>query len=302
VRNLTSADRAVLIAYAFTLIVALVVGMAFASEHPIRVAFYADVAATCAIFAFSVAWRNSSFYDPYWSVAPPFIALYWLLASNVPDVDRLRCAVVIGLVTAWAVRLTWNWRRGWTGLDHEDWRYRDMREKTGGAYWLVSFAGIHMVPTLLVFAGCLPLYPALAVGTRPFGVLDVVAVFWTAGAIWIEARADRELADFRRSSPPAGSTLTSGVWRYSRHPNYFGEVAFWWGLAMFGVAAAPEWWWSAVGALSITLMFRFISLKLIDDRMSASRPDYGRYVATTSRLVPWPPKADLRPDPRDSSG
>ena len=284
------ADRTILAAYAVTLAAALAVGWLVAAEHPIKVVFIVDVAATCVIFAFSFAWRNSSFYDAYWSVAPPLIAVYWLLASDVPGVDRLRCASVLGLVTAWAVRLTYNWHRGWSGLDHEDWRYRDMREKTGRGYWLVSFAGIHMAPTLLVFLGCLPLYAALAIGTRPFGLLDVFAVCWTAAAIWLEARADRELVDYRRSAPTPGRTLTTGVWRYSRHPNYFGEIAFWWGLAFFGIAAAPEWWWSAIGAVTITLMFRFISLKLIEDRMSASRSDYAAYVATTSGIVPWPPK------------
>ena len=285
------ADRTILVAYAVTLAAALSVAWLFSAEHPIRVAFVADVAATCVIFAFSYAWRNSSFYDAYWSVVPPIIAVYWLLASDVIGVDPLRCALVLGLVTAWAVRLTYNWHRGWSGLDHEDWRYRDMREKTGRAYWLVSFAGIHMVPTLLVFLGCLPLYPALAVGTRPFGPLDGFATCWTAAAIWLEARADYELMEYRRSAPLPGRTLRTGVWRFSRHPNYFGEIAFWWGIAFFGIAAAPEWWWSAVGAASITLMFRFISLKLIEDRMSASRSDYAAYVATTSRIIPWRPKA-----------
>ena len=285
------ADRTILVAYAVTLVAALFVARFFSDEHPIQVAFVADVAATCVIFAFSYGWRNSSFYDAYWSIAPPIIGVYWLLASDVPDVDPLRCALVLGLVAAWAVRLTYNWHRGWTGLDHEDWRYRDMRDKTGRVYWLVSFAGIHMAPTFLVFLGCLPLYPALAVGTRPFGPLDGFAACWMAAAIWLEARADRELLEYRRSNPLPGRTLTTGVWRFSRHPNYFGEIAFWWGIAFFGIAAAPEWWWSAIGAVFITLMFRFISLKLIEDRMSASRSDYAAYVATTSRIIPWPPKA-----------
>lgn len=288
------ADRTILVAYAVTLASAFAVAGFFADEHPIQVAFVADVAATCVIFAFSYGWSNSSFYDPYWSVAPPIIAVYWLVAAAVPGVDPLRCALLLGLVATWAVRLTHNWHRGWTGLDHEDWRYRDMQAKTGRLYWLVSFAGIHMTPTLLVFLGCLPLYAALALGTRPFGLLDGFATCWTAAAIWLEARADRELMDYRKSDPLPGRTLTTGVWRYSRHPNYFGEIAFWWGIAFFGIAAAPEWWWSAIGAVSITLMFRFISLKLIEDRMAASRADYAAYVAKTSSIVPWWPKASDR--------
>lgn len=288
------ADRTLLVAYTVTLAAAVSVAWIVSAEHPIKAVFVADVAATCVIFAFSLAWRNSSFYDPYWSVVPPLIAAYWLLVSDASGVDPLRSALLLALVATWAVRLTYNWYRGWGGLAHEDWRYRDIREKTGRAYWPVSFVGIHMLPTILVFLGCLPMYAALAIGTRPFGWLDGFATCWTAAAIWLEARADRELVEYRKSKPLPGRTLTTGVWRFSRHPNYFGEIAFWWGLAFFGIAAAPEWWWSAVGAVMITLMFRFISLKLIEARMSASRSDYADYVATTSRIVPWWSKAPDR--------
>jgi len=277
---------------------AVAVAFAVAFEHPIAVALAADVAATCTIFAFSFVFRNSSFYDAYWSAAPPVIGAYWLLRSEgtgagaaaVGGPDGVRQVVVLALVAVWAVRLTYNWFRGWGGLKHEDWRYANLQKSTGKAYWLVSFAGIHMAPTLWVFLGCLPLYPALAVGNRPFGALDWVAAVVTATAIWVEARADKELVDFKRSGASSRQTLTGGLRRFSRHPNYFGEMGFWWGLALFGVAAAPAWWWSAVGAVSITLMFRYASLPMIETRMLESRPDYAAYAERTSRVIPWPPR------------
>ena len=278
----------ILIAYAAALLVALLTGALAGWEHPLAVAFAADVAATLAIFAFSVAFNNSSFYDAYWSAAPPVIALYfWAVAS--PDADGARQVLVVALVCWWAVRLTYNWYRGWTGLHHEDWRYVDLRTSTGRAYWLVSLTGLHLMPTVQVFLGCLALYPALAVGTRPFGLVDWLALLVTAGAIALEARADKELVRFRRSQPPADAILASGVWSWSRHPNYFGEMSFWWGLWLFGLAAAPAYWWTVIGPLAITLMFRFASLPLIETRMLARRPAFAEHQRRVSMVIPWPP-------------
>ena len=279
----------ILIAYAVALVAALVTGRAVAWEHPLAIAFAADLAATVAIFAFSRAFDNSSFYDAYWSVAPPLLAAYfWAVAA--PGTSGVRQLAVCALVAWWAVRLTYNWARGWSGLRHEDWRYVDLRVSTGRAYWLVSFVGLHLMPTIQVFLGCLALYPALAVGTRPFGALDVVALLLTGGAIALEARADKELLRFRRSQPPPQAILASGVWAWSRHPNYCGEMGFWWGLWLFALAAAPSWWWTVVGPLAITLMFRFASLPLIETRMLQRRPAFAAHQRRVSMVIPWPPR------------
>ncbi len=281
----------VLFAYAVAFVVALVVGHRTSAEHPIWVAFQADVAGTVAIFAFSLAFRNSSFYDGYWSVAPLPIAIYWALRPELVGVNPIRIAVVIALVALWGARLTWNWLRGWHGLGHEDWRYVDIREKTGALYWLVSFAGIHMMPTLWVFLGMLPVYAAVAAGRGVFGYLDLLAAAVTFGSIWLEARADKQLKRFRDANPAPEEFLKTGVWSRSRHPNYLGEMGFWWGLWLFAMAANPSWWWTVVGPLSITLMFRFVSLPMIETRMLARRPAYAEWVERSSLVLPWPGRA-----------
>ena len=282
----------VCLAYAIAGLVA--VAKVFGAEawgwQPLAAALVADVAATVVIFAFSYAYKNSSFYDPYWSVAPPIIALYFSLRTASASVDGLRVILVFALVLAWAVRLTWNWARGWQGLGHEDWRYLRLQEQSGRAYWLVSFAGIHMMPTFWVFLGCLSLYPALALATKPFGALDAVAALVTAGSIWIEKRADDELRAFRRAGHGPQAILKTGLWAWSRHPNYFGEMGFWWGLWLFGIAAEPAWWWTLVGPVSITLMFRFVSLPMVETRMLERRPDFAAHKRTTSLVIPWPPR------------
>ncbi len=285
----------VALAYVVAGVIAYGVGLFLAVRDipPIAVAFIADVVATVVVFAFSLAFRNSSFYDPYWSVAPIPIAIYFSAQPQAIEASFLRQFVVVTLVTIWGCRLTYNWARGWTGLDHEDWRYRDIKEKTGRLYWPVSFVGIHMMPTLWVFFGCLPLYPALMFGSRPFGPLDVIAALITFGAIRLEAEADKQLVAFRASGPPPEAVLDTGVWAWSRHPNYFGEMSFWWGLWLFGFAADPySWRWTILGAVSITLMFRFVSLPLIERRMAEKRPStFADVQQRVSLVVPWPPRA-----------
>jgi len=278
----------VALAYAAAVLAAVYVGRTAFDLHPLVVAGAADLAATVVIFTFSVAYDNSSFYDAYWSVAPPCLAAYWLLGAP-GDVAGARQALVVLLVFAWGIRLTANWLHGWRGLAHEDWRYVQMRGQTGRAYWLASFVGLHLLPTAIVLLGCLPIYLAVARGTEPVGWRDVLATAVTAAAIGIEAVADRQLHRFRATAAP-GSTLTTGLWAYSRHPNYFGEALFWWGLWAFAAAAGTVPWWSAAGAVAITAMLCFVSIPLLDERMQASRPDYAERVARVSALVPWFPR------------
>lgn len=209
------------------------------------------------VFLFSVAARNSRCYDPYWSVAPVPIALFWLLQPGSAGFTTVRHVLVFALLCAWAVRLTANFASQWRGLSHEDWRYRDMQRQTGRFYWPVSFLGIHLVPTLLVFLGCLALWPALSSGARPFNWLDALAGIVTAAAIGMEATADVQMRRFRRIAKASGQTYPSGLWSHSRHPNYFGEVLFWWGLLLFALSAAPFAWWMLLRPVAILALFLF---------------------------------------------
>lgn len=246
----------------------------------------ADVAATAVVFAFSLALSNSSLYDPYWSVAPPALFAAWL-AWGEPSA---RAWIALALVCLWSVRLTWNFLRGWRGLAHEDWRYRDLRAKTGRLYWPVSFLGIHLFPTVLTFGGSLSLWVVATAAERPLGALDFVALLVTLAAIAIEASADQQLRRFVLSKPPEGAILSTGLWRYSRHPNYFGEVLFWWGLFLFALAADPSRGWVVIGPAAITALFALISVPMIDRRMVRRRPAYAEHARRVSAIVPWFPR------------
>ncbi|HTF36367.1 MAG TPA: DUF1295 domain-containing protein [Myxococcota bacterium] len=277
----------VIAAYLVALGAALAVGVVMGSANPVFTVLAADTTATLVVFAFSMTLSNSSVYDPYWSVAPPVVALYWMQVLPASGGSFVRHALVLWLVVVWAVRLTYNWACGWPGLDHEDWRYRELRAKAKLPYWLVSLGAIHYFPTLQVFLACLPLYAALALGRTPWGALDWLALVVTGGAIVIETIADEQLRRFNRSKQP-GQICARGLWAHSRHPNYLGELGFWWGLWLFGLAARPAWAWTVIGPIAMTFMFLFASIPMLEERSMARRPGYAEHMQRVSKLVPWP--------------
>lgn len=252
-------------------------------------AFWADVLATLVVFAFSRRYRNSSFYDPYWSVIPPLLAMYWL--GRYGAAADPRAWLVVTLVWLWGFRLTLNWAAHWGGLAHEDWRYPLVRSRAGRAAFWADLLGIHLFPTVQVFLGCLPVYAVMSRSGAPLGVLDALALLVTLGAIAIETVADLQLRAFLARREPG--FITHGLWAWSRHPNYFGELGFWWGLMLFGLAAAPaQWPWIVPGALAMTAMFWFASIPLMDQRNLERRPGYDSYRRRVSTLLPLPPRRE----------
>lgn len=252
-------------------------------------AFWADVLATLVVFAFSRRYRNSSFYDPYWSVIPPLLAAWWMWRHGA-GADARAWLVTI-LVWLWGIRLTANWAAHWGGLTHEDWRYPLVRARAGKAAFWADLFGIHLFPTMQVFLGSLAIYAVMSRADAPLGALDALAFLVTLGAIVIEAVADLQLRAFLARREPG--FITHGLWAWSRHPNYFGELSFWWGLMLFGIAAAPEQWvWIVPGALAMTAMFVFASIPLMDRRSVERRPGYDAHMRRVSALLPLPPRQD----------
>ena len=275
--------------YFVALSIAYSTAQAFPRLDPLFLAGVADLAATVVVFGFSMVLSNASIYDPYWSVAPIPITIFWAWTGFDSPVSPLRTVLILALVCLWGVRLTFNWIRRWHGLADEDFRYTTIRKKTGRTFWLASLVAIHLMPTLWVFAGLLPLYPALSPwAERPFGALDVLAVVVILTAIIIETVADRQLCRFMSTRRDRSAVLDTGLWAISRHPNYLGEVLFWWGIFLFGLAANPSWWWTVVGALSITGLFMFVSVPWMDRRMALGHPAYAARLKNTPALFPWP--------------
>jgi steroid 5-alpha reductase family enzyme len=244
------------------------------------------LAATVLVFVVSLLADNSSLYDPYWSLQPLALMVYHLWT----DRDGLsgREILVAVLVFLYAVRLTSNFYRDWQGLGQEDFRYVDFRHRFGRLYWPVSFWGIHLFPTVMVYLGCLPLYALARTKDSGLGWLDGLATVVMLSAVALAFAADEQLRRFRRDPVNRGRHIELGLWAYCRHPNYLGEILTWWGLWLFALACGLGWWWTGVGAAAITLMFVFVSIPLMERRAAATRVGYGAYRHLTPMLLPWP--------------
>ena len=277
----------VAIAYVTAVGAAWVVAGLVGADRPVLALGLGYLASALVIFGWSTALDNGSMFDAWWSVLPPFAAV-WLAFGHTAGVPGLRIALVLVVVWVWALRLTSNWARDWPGLDHEDWRYLDLYTK--GPKLLVSLTSVHLFPCLVVFLGSIAMVPALVWGTNAVGVLDGVALGVGLAASVIEFVADEQMRRFRRTRTPS-AVMDRGLWAWSRHPNYFGEILFWWSLWGFALAADAAWWWTVIGPLAITAMFCAASIPMLDARSRERRPEFAAYADRTPMLVPRPPRS-----------
>lgn len=282
------------------LIVALAYGLAFAAvlaswpyyAHlgPVWAVAIADAIAMIVIWLVGLRFANASFYDPYWTVIPLFIAGYWWSLSGF-DMTDMRRLLLLLVLSYWSIRLTGNWMVGWTGLVHEDWRYQDLRAKTGKLYQLVNLFGICGFPTFLVFIALLPAYPVLALRGEANPLMDVLALVIGLGAVTIQWVADEQMRIFRKGPDGQSGFMTGGLWAWSRHPNYFGEVMMWVSLYVFALSGyASDFAWSGLGAVAMLGLFLFISIPMMDERSAAKRAGYRDYMKNSSALLMLPPR------------
>lgn len=240
----------------------------------------ADVAATVATFVFSLIFCNASVYDPYWSVQPIVI----LLAFSIGTVMTPAKILLLIAVCLWGIRLTANWAYTFHGLNHQDWRYTMLKEKTACFYPIINFIGIHMVPTLVVY-GCT--LPAVYVFGSTAAVNSGCVVFFclSIGAVILQGTADCQMHRFRKNK--TGGFIRIGLWKHSRHPNYLGEILMWWGVGLFSHCLMPHEWYLLAGAAANTLLFLCVSIPMADGKQSR-KDGFGEYKAQTRMLFPLP--------------
>ena len=238
----------------------------------------ADVVATVVTFIFSIIFCNASVYDPYWSIQPPVILAAFAIGKSLSGFGIL----LIAVVSFWAVRLTANWAYTFGGLNHQDWRYTMLAEKTGVFYPVVNLVGIHMVPTLVVYGCILPAAYAIREGlvlTVPGALLLCMSL----GAAIMQGIADIQMHRFRKNRD--GAFIRIGLWKYSRHPNYLGEILMWWGVGLAVLCSASGRWYLLTGAVANTLLFLFVSIPLADGRQSR-KEGFTEYKHQTRMLLP----------------
>ena len=244
------------------------------------------VNATIFIYLGSVLLKNSSLYDPFWSVAPVPIVIYLSIQSENSILLKM---LVIFPILLWATRLTRNWVISWEGFHHEDFRYIDLKNTNKYKAEFNNFFGIHLFPTFIVN---ICLYPLLYIFINDVDVniyLYISSII-TFLAVILEAVADEQMRKFRSDPKNKGKTMKYKLWRYSRHPNYLGEIGFWFGIYFMGISSGFAPLWLIVCPLAMLLLFVFVSCPMMDERSLKNRPNYREYMDNTSQLMLLPTK------------
>lgn len=223
--------------------------------------------------------------DPYWTVIPVMLVHYYA-AHPLAHYDFWRSRIVILLTWVWSIRLIHNYfrREKWQWGAREDWRFTDMIQQYGKHWWWASFFSIYLPHQLLLIGLSLPFYVIHSVN-QPLNIWDLVAVVVCVSGILIAYFADNQLYNFVNNNGN-GMILESGLWYYTRHPNYFGEQLWWWGLVVFGWNLGHGW--TFIGALLNTMCLGYVT-KLVEQRMlkQDKRVEaYRKYQNTTSVWIP----------------
>ncbi|MBE5742378.1 MAG: DUF1295 domain-containing protein [Clostridiales bacterium] len=238
----------------------------------------ADCFATVIVFIVSVILKNASVYDPYWSVQPIIIVIgfTFLYGLNVMGI------IVVSVVCVWGIRLTANWMYTFHSLNYQDWRYVMLKERTGKFYPIINFVGIHLVPTLVVYLCTMPIVFVI-INAPTFNFFATCFALVSLLAVILQGLADYQMHKFRKNK--TGNFIRTGLWKYSRHPNYLGEILMWWGMGICGFILLPNLWYMPIGAIANTLLFLFVSIPMADNRQS-KKSGFSEYKMATRALLP----------------
>jgi steroid 5-alpha reductase family enzyme len=241
-------------------------------------------AALVALWAWSVRLRDVSIVDVFWG--PGFALVAWTAVAVAGPSPRGLLAAA--LATAWGLRLGVHLglrRRG----HGEDRRYAAMRAAVGPSFAVRSLFTVFLLQAALLWIVSLPLQASAAGGRTGLSLLDLAGALLVVAGLAVEATADAQLARFLARPGSRGQVMQEGLWRWSRHPNYFGDFVVWWGFGLLGVAAGSPW--ALVGpALMSALLLRVSGVTLLERTIGARRPGYAEYAARTSAFFPWPPR------------
>ena len=235
----------------------------------------------------SIVHQDASTVDPFWGLGFVLLAVVFAIAG---DGFVGRKALVCVLVGIWGLRLASyivirNWGKG------EDYRYQAFRRRWGKRYWWVSFFQVFMLQGLLLWIIAMSLMAAESNATphhiTPLDVIGVLA--WCVG-FFFEAVGDWQLARFKADPANKGKVMRSGLWAYTRHPNYFGEATMWWGLYL--IAAGTRWgFWTVFSPILLTFMLLRVSgVALLEKAQVDTKPKYRDYIESTSAFIPWFPR------------
>lgn len=236
----------------------------------------------------SVSKRDVSIVDSIWSLMILTGGITYVISA---EQYTLRTLVILGLLMAWALRLsiylTW---RNWG--EPEDRRYQQIRNNHTPHFALKSLGIVFILQAVLAWIISLPLWPALTLASSWHALDTLALLLWLVGMSF-ETLGDWQLAKFKSNPANRGQVLDHGVWRYTRHPNYFGETLLWWGFYLFAVTVGA--WWTLPAPLLMTwLLLKFSGVVMLEATIAERRPAYRNYIETTNTFIPGPRKQPAR--------
>jgi steroid 5-alpha reductase family enzyme len=233
----------------------------------------------------SLRLRDAGVIDGFWGSGFVLLTwIYWALAGGTAE-RKLLLAV---LVTVWGCRLSLHIIRRNHGKP-EDYRYGEMREKHGERFPIVSLFTVFLLQAGLLWVLSAPLLQGQW-APAPLGLLDLAGIALFAVGLFFESVGDRQLARFRAEPGNRGKVLRTGLWRYTRHPNYFGDAVVWWGFFLIALATPGSAWTVFSPILMTFFLLKVSGVVLLEKKLVRTRPEYADYVARTSAFVPWFPR------------
>jgi steroid 5-alpha reductase family enzyme len=238
-----------------------------------------------------VAWtlslwlRDASIIDGFWGTGFVLLTwIYWALGDGTPE----RKILLATLVTLWGIRLSVHIiRRNWG--EAEDYRYREMREKHGERFPLVSLFTVFLLQGGLLWLFSAPLLQAQSARAE-IGAFDFAGLAVFAVGMFFESVGDLQLARFRADAANRGKVLRTGLWRYTRHPNYFGDAMIWWGYFLIALATPGAAWTVFSPVLMTFFLLKVSGVVMLEKKLVETRPKYADYIDRTSAFIPWFPK------------
>jgi steroid 5-alpha reductase family enzyme len=247
----------------------------------------AIASAVIVLWLISLIKRDASIVDIFWGIG--FVAVGWLTVTT-SGVVTARSLTLSALVSVWGLRLAgylaWrNWGKP------EDYRYKAMRNRHGRWFPLVSLLTVFGLQGLLMWAISLPIQIGIARAQTWHLAATIGVLLWVVGFL-CESVGDFQLARFKSNPANRGRVMNEGLWRYTRHPNYFGDFLVWWGF--YFIAVDPSsWWWTIIGPLLMSfLLIRVSGVRLLESSLRTRVAGYEVYVRTTSAFLPLPPKRE----------
>lgn len=236
----------------------------------------------------SLVARDASIVDIVWGLG--FVIVAWTVTIGLEERPP-RAVLLVALTTVWGLRLSGY--LAWRNLgEPEDRRYGAMRKKHGSRFALVSLVTVFLLQAVIMWTVSLPVQVGQH-GTRPLGLLDLLGAAMFAFGLLFESVGDLQLATFKADPGNETAVLETGLWRYTRHPNYFGDFCVWWGLYL--VALAGGGWWTIVGPAVMSLfLMRISGVGMLEKTIGRRRPGYVDYATRTNTFFPGPPKSDGR--------